>query len=80
MVITALCQLTLLGLASAQVVKRPLLNSVDELLPKIDAVLPAAQKYSLTKWTTAEGKYFNRLLSSSNRATSQRLYASCSVE
>ncbi|EEH05658.1 hypothetical protein HCBG_05922 [Histoplasma capsulatum G186AR] len=54
MVITALCQLTLLGLASAQVVKRPLLNSVDELLPKIDAVLPAAQKYSLTKWTTAE--------------------------
>ncbi|KLJ05826.1 hypothetical protein EMPG_10744 [Blastomyces silverae] len=54
MVAVALCQLILLGLASGQVVQRPLLRTVKELYPKFDPVLPPPQKYSLSKWTTAE--------------------------
>ncbi|PGH05421.1 hypothetical protein GX51_02945 [Blastomyces parvus] len=54
MLTIALCQLLLLGLASGQVTQRPLLPNVDDLYPEFDAVLPAPQKYSLSKWTAAE--------------------------
>ncbi|OAX79810.1 hypothetical protein ACJ72_05867 [Emergomyces africanus] len=49
--ITVLCQMALLGLASAQVDKLPLMKGVRDLYPKFDADLPAPQKYSFTKWS-----------------------------
>ncbi|OJD14822.1 hypothetical protein AJ78_04878 [Emergomyces pasteurianus Ep9510] len=52
--ITALCQMALLGLASAQIDKLPLMKTVRDLHPKFDPVLPAPQKYSFTKWSADE--------------------------
>ncbi|PGH09176.1 hypothetical protein GX51_00930 [Blastomyces parvus] len=49
-VLTPLCQLLLLGLASAQVVKDPLMKTVEDLSPKFVPILPAPQKYTYTKW------------------------------
>ncbi|KKZ61622.1 hypothetical protein EMCG_03868 [[Emmonsia] crescens] len=49
-VVTVLSQFILLGLASAQIIKHPLIRAVQDLDAKIAAALPAPQKYSLKIW------------------------------
>ncbi|OJD23636.1 hypothetical protein ACJ73_05014 [Blastomyces percursus] len=49
-VVTVLSQFILLGLASAQIIKDPLVNEVRHLDAEIAAALPGPQKYSLEKW------------------------------
>ncbi|PGH30818.1 hypothetical protein GX50_06404 [[Emmonsia] crescens] len=53
-VLTSLCQLMLLGLASAQTIKKPLVRSVRDFDSTFDATLPAPQKYTYKTWTTDE--------------------------
>ncbi|OJD24109.1 hypothetical protein ACJ73_04534 [Blastomyces percursus] len=43
-----------IGLANGRVVQHSLLHAVQELYPQFDPVLPALQKYSLSKWISAE--------------------------
>ncbi|EEQ91909.1 hypothetical protein RJZ56_005352 [Blastomyces dermatitidis] len=53
-VLSLLCPLMLLGLASAQIIKDPLVKNVLDFDSTFDASLPAPQKYTYKKWTTYE--------------------------
>lgn len=57
-VVTVLSQFILLGLASAQIIKNPLIRAVKDLDAKFAAALPAPQKYSLETWPEEDSKYF----------------------
>ncbi|OJD17747.1 hypothetical protein AJ78_02156 [Emergomyces pasteurianus Ep9510] len=52
--LTSLCRLMLLGLASAQIIKKPLVKTVRDFDPVFDTSLLAPQKYTYKKWTAAE--------------------------
>ncbi|KLJ12223.1 hypothetical protein EMPG_12713 [Blastomyces silverae] len=53
-VLSSLCPLMLLGLASAQIIKKPLVRSTHDFDSTFDATLSAPQKYTYKKWTTDE--------------------------
>ncbi|EER41887.1 conserved hypothetical protein [Histoplasma capsulatum H143] len=53
-VLSSLLPLMLLGLASAQMTKDPLVKNVRDFDSTFDSVLPKPQKYTYTKWTEDE--------------------------
>lgn len=54
---TTLSLVALAGLATAQIVKEPLLEDAVRDLPKLfEWILPQPQEYTYDKWTAAEGE------------------------
>lgn len=56
-IFTTLSLYALLGLANAQIVKKPLLeNAIRDFTDDFEAILPEPQKYTTAKWSADDGK------------------------